>query len=63
MSERLAFVVMFSLMAVFVVGLTVLAAKTGATPLTLGHSAPSSSRTPPTAHDQANSGEPGGRHR
>jgi hypothetical protein len=63
MSERLAFVVMFSLMAVFVVGLTVLAAKTGATPLTLGHSVPAGSTTPPKAHDAVSSGKPGGRHR
>lgn len=33
MPERLVFVVVFSLMAAFVVGLTVLAAKTGATPV------------------------------
>jgi hypothetical protein len=46
MSERLAFVVMFSLMAAFVVGLTVLAAKSGASPL-IGRSAPASVRTIP----------------
>lgn len=50
-SERLAFVVVFSLMAAFVVGLTVLAAKSGASPLT-GHTAPASGTIPPKAPDQ-----------
>jgi hypothetical protein len=56
MSERLAFVVMFSLMAAFVVGLTVLAAKSGASPL-IGRSVPASSTLGPRAHDQANNGK------
>lgn len=59
MSERLAFVVMFSLMAVFVVGLTVLAAKSGATPL-IGHTAPAGLTPPPKAHDAVSSGKPSG---
>jgi hypothetical protein len=62
MSERLAFVLMFSLMAAFVVGLTVLAAKSGASPL-IGHSVPAGSTLPPKAHDAVSSHEPGDRHR
>lgn len=58
MSERLAFVFMFSLMAAFVVGLTVLAAKSGANPL-IGRSVPASSTLPAKAHDAVNSGKPG----
>jgi hypothetical protein len=57
MSERLAFVVMFSVMAMFVVGLTVLAAKSGASPL-IGRSAPASSTLPPKAHDAVSSSKP-----
>jgi hypothetical protein len=62
MSERLAFVVMFSLMAAFVVGLTVLAAKSGANPL-IGHSVPAGSTLAPNAHDAVSSVSPGVRHR
>jgi len=45
-SERLAFVLVFSFMAAFVVGLTVLAANSGASPL-VGHTTPSGSQTLP----------------
>jgi hypothetical protein len=46
-------------MAVFVVGLTVLAAKSGATPL-IGHTAPAGSTLPSRAHDAVNSSKPSG---
>jgi hypothetical protein len=46
LSERLAFVAMFALMAAFVVGLTVLAVKSGNRAVT-GRTAPASSRTLP----------------
>jgi hypothetical protein len=56
-SERLAFVLVFSFMAAFVVGLTVLAAKSGASPL-VGHTTPSGSQTLPVgATGQSGAGD------
>jgi hypothetical protein len=56
MSERLAFVLMFSLMAAFVVGLTVLAAKSGGDPL-IGRTVPASPTLAPRVHDELGGGE------
>jgi hypothetical protein len=53
--ERLAFVLVFSLMAAFVVGLTVLAAKSGASPL-VGHTTPAGSKTLPVGAQQPKGG-------
>ena len=55
-SERLAFVLVFSLMAAFVVGLTVLAANSGASPL-IGHTTPASSSTLQAGAGQSEAGE------
>jgi hypothetical protein len=56
MSERLAFVVMFSLMAAFVVGLTVLAAKSGPSPF-IARGAPAGSTLAPAANDVGGGGK------
>ena len=67
-SERLAFVVVFSLMAAFVVGLTVLAAKTGATSVIGGTTAAGAGTVGAASQQQAGgtgqpgSGQPGGGH-
>jgi hypothetical protein len=58
MSERLAFVAMFSLMAMFVVALTVLAAKSGPNPLLVQRAPASSATLPAGTHDQQSSGKP-----
>jgi hypothetical protein len=61
-SERLAFVMVFSLMAAFVVGLTVLAAKTGAEPV-IGGTTPAGAGTPgPASQGQAPGDGSGGGH-
>jgi hypothetical protein len=56
MPERLAFVVVFSLMAGFVVGLTVLAAKTGAAPV-IGRTTPAGVGTIPAGAGQSGGGQ------
>ena len=61
MSERLAFVVVFSLMAGFVVGLTVLAAKTGAPPV-IGRTTPAGVGTIPAGAGQSGRGQSGRGH-
>src|SRR5262245_50950810 len=58
MSERLAFVVVFSLMAGFGVGLAVLAAKTGAPPV-IGRTTPAGVGASPAGAGQSGAGQSG----